>query len=106
MPCSSMIFGKKLKMPSKVRLKLRLECHHSDIAKGSQCGQKNEKDEEEVNLRESGAQECVTVAYQISNQMLEKETIILYLLIYMKRIGEVILSQITVIMKQHLFITN
>lgn len=38
--------------------------------------------------------------------MLEKETIILYLLIYMKRIGEVILSQITVIMKQHLFITN
>ena len=39
--------------------------------------------------------------------MLEKETIILYLLNYMKRIGEVmILSQITVTMKQHLFITN
>ena len=39
--------------------------------------------------------------------MLEKETIILYLLNYMKRIWEVmILSQITVTMKQHLFITN
>ena len=42
---------------------------------------------------------------QITNQLLEKETTILYLAIYMKRIKEVMLfSQVTVIIKQYIFL--